>query len=119
MKKNDFEWYTEKTKQQVPMVSIRKRGDFGFNNSCVEDFKLDRFEYVIPGISKDGTKVGLLFLKDGKRKGTAKLRIQGKGAALTITNFCKKYKLTRDSVRRLTPEWDEAAKIMVLNLQEN
>lgn len=68
-----FERFTRKGRSFKPKVTIRARGQMGFNNGSVLRFELDKYEYVILYYSKDKNQIAIQPTNDANEDGAIKL----------------------------------------------
>ena len=68
-----FERFTRKGRSFKPKVSIRARGQMGFNNGAVLRFGLGNYEYVILYYSKDNNRIAIEPTNDANEEGAIKL----------------------------------------------
>lgn len=64
-----FERFVKSGRSYAPKVSIRKRGQIGFNAGAVERFGLKDKSFAILYMSKDKTKMALRFTNDQNEQG--------------------------------------------------
>jgi len=68
-----FERFTRKGRSFKPRVSIRARGQMGFNNGAVVRFGLDKYEYVILYYSREKNQIAIAPTNDSNEDGAIKL----------------------------------------------
>ncbi|MEI7636857.1 MAG: hypothetical protein WCJ37_06085 [Syntrophus sp. (in: bacteria)] len=68
-----FERFTRKGRSFKPRVSIRARGQMGFNNGAVLRFELDKYEYVILYYSKEKNLIAIEPTNNANEDGAIKL----------------------------------------------
>jgi hypothetical protein len=68
-----FERFTRKGRSFKPKVSIRARGQMGFNNGAVLRFGLENYEYIILYYSKDNNQIAIEPTNDANEDGAIKL----------------------------------------------
>jgi hypothetical protein len=68
-----FERFTRKGRSFRPKVSIRARGQMGFNNGAVLRFELEKYEYVILYYSKEKNQIAIEPTNNANEDGANKL----------------------------------------------
>lgn len=68
-----FEKFTRKGRSFKPKVSIRARGQIGFNNGSVLRFNLEKYEYVILYYSKEKKQIIIEPTNNANEDGATKL----------------------------------------------
>lgn len=102
----------------TPKVSIWSRGQIGFNQGAIDEYKLSDYQYVVLYYDKDTNRVGLEFTNDGKAKGISKLAFRkNTGASFSAIPFLKSYKIDyNSSTRQFDLNYDEETKLYVIDL---
>ena len=68
-----FEKFTKKGRSFKPRVTIRARGQIGFNNGSVAKFNLDKFDYIVLYYSKEKNQIAMLLTSNKNEDGAIKL----------------------------------------------
>lgn len=68
-----FERFTKSGRSYAPKVSIRKRGQIGFNSGAVERFGLREKDFAVLYMSKDKTQMAIRFTNDQAEQGAIKI----------------------------------------------
>jgi len=68
-----FERFTRKGRSFRPKVSIRAKGQMGFNNGAVLRFGLEMYDYVILYYSKEKNQIAIALTNDSNEDGAIKL----------------------------------------------
>ncbi|MHB8858312.1 MAG: hypothetical protein ACYC6Z_02340 [Thermoleophilia bacterium] len=105
-----IEWFTESaTRGFQPKVSLRPRGQIGFNQGAVRKFELQKYEYAILGYDKNSNNIAIKPVHDNNQKGAVKLRVKKTGTDATISAkaFFDYYEIKCEKAIRLDAEWNE------------
>jgi hypothetical protein len=104
-----------------PKVSIRKRGQIGFNLGAINRFELDKYEFAVLFMATDRNSIAVKFTNDPNEKGAVKLSKRKGNYFIAAKNFLDYYGVDYSQSTTYPAEWiDEAqAAIVTLNESEN
>ena len=114
----DFEKFTQQGRTFKPKISIRKRGQLGFNSGSINKFKLNRFDYAVMYISKDRTKVAIRFTNNQDEEGAVKIMKRTGNFSFSGKAFFDCYDIDTESTRSYDAEWSEEEKVAIITIGE-
>jgi hypothetical protein len=117
----DFEKFTKQGRTFKPKISIRKRGQLGFNSGAINKFGLDKYNYAIMYISKERDKIAIKFTNDQDAEGAVKIMKRPGNFAFSGKAFFDCYDIEVETTRAYDAEWlpdDNAAMIRIKKLDE-
>lgn len=101
----------------IPKVSIWSRGQVGFNQAAVDEYKLSDFKYVVLYYDQDDRRIGLEFTNDEKADGACKLGFRkGSGVSFSAVAFLKTFKIDYTKTRQYDLTFDETNTFYVIDL---
>lgn len=111
-----FERFTKKGRSFLPKVSIRKRGQIGFNTGAIAKFGLDKYNYAILYISKDRDAIAIQFTNDEKEKGAIKIMKRPGNFAFSGKALFDLYEISYAETKSYEVNWieDESAAVVTL-----
>ncbi|MBT6690397.1 hypothetical protein HN903_02660 [archaeon] len=115
----NFERFTQQGRSFNPKISIRKRGQIGFNNGAIKRFKIDGFDYVVLFIDKERTQIAFQFTNNKDEEGARKLAKRKNNYFVSGKSFLDYYNLSYEESQVFSVEWMEEHGIAVINLQEH
>jgi hypothetical protein len=113
---NGFEKFTKQGKSFNPKISIRMRGQIGFNAGAVNRFKLEEFGYVVMFYSKEQNKIAFKFTKNIGEEGVIKIVPKKGNFYYSGKTFLDYYGIPYDKTRPYDVEWDEENKVAIIDL---
>lgn len=105
----NIEWFTETASRGFqPKISLRPRGQIGFNRGAVRKFKLQDYAYAVLGFDRNSKTIAIKLSNDPEEKGAVKLGVKQSGTDATISakSFFDYYEIPREKTLRLDAEWD-------------
>ncbi len=114
----NFERFTKKGRTYIPKMSIRKRGQIGFNTGAIQRFGLDKYNYVVLFISKDRDKMAIKFTNDENEQGAIKIMKRPGNFAFPGKAFFDLYEIPYDKTRSFDIEWIEDEQVVLVKLKE-
>lgn len=101
-----------------PKVSIWSRGQIGFNNSAIEEYKLDGFQFAVLFYDGESKKVGIMFTNDEKEEGVIKfVKRKSGGYSFSGVGFLKTYNIEMGETKRYPLVWDEENKLHTFQIE--
>ena len=68
-----FERFTMKGRSFKPRVTIRARGQIGFNNGSVVKFEIEKYDYIVLFYSREKNQIAMRLTNDKNESGAIKL----------------------------------------------
>ena len=68
-----FERFTKRGRSFKPKVTIRARGQIGFNNGSIQRFGLDKYDYVVLYYSKEKNQLAIQLTNNSDEEGAIRL----------------------------------------------
>ena len=112
-----FDKFTQQGRSFSPKISIRKRGQIGFNNGAVKRFKLNEFNYAVMYISKDRTKIAFKFTSDDE-EGSVKIAKRSNNFFVSGKSFLDYYDIPYDESKTYSAEWSEEQSIAIIDISQ-
>ena len=101
----------------TPMVSIWARGQIGFNQAVVDDYEIDKFEFVVLYYDKDTKRIGLEFTNNKMAEGACKLAFRkNAGVSISAIAFLKTYKIDYSETKKFDLDYDEDSGFHIIDL---
>lgn len=101
----------------IPKVSIWSRGQIGFNQAAVDEYKLSNFKYVVLYYDQDDRRIGLEFTNNKEADGACKLGFRkGSGVSFSAVAFLKTFKIDYTKTRQYDLTFDETNTFYVIDL---
>lgn len=116
----NFERFTDGGKSFVPKISIRKRGQIGFNGGAYKKFGLDNKEYAILFMSKDHKQVAIRFTNDQTEDGLIKLIKKHGNCFVSGKTFLDFHEIDYDNLAKKSfpAEWYPNEQVAVINIAD-
>jgi hypothetical protein len=115
---NGFEKFTKQGKSFNPKISIRMRGQIGFNAGAVNRFKLEENGFVVMFYSKEQNKIAFKFTKDSNEEGAIRIVPKKGNFYYSGKTFLDYYGIPYSKTRSYNVEWDENGKVAIIDLNE-
>jgi hypothetical protein len=112
-----FEKFTKQGRSFKPKISIRKRGQIGFNNGSINKFNLDNFEFVVLYMSKIENKIAFKFTNDSDEEGAVKLVKRKNNYFVSGKSFLDFYSIAYDETISMDAIWNEAAQVAIVQME--
>lgn len=114
-----FERFTRAGRSFKPRLSIRKRGQIGFNSAAIDKFNLRKYEYVVLFISEDRKKVAVVFSNNKSDEGAIKL-IKGKNNfAFSAQAFLECYEIPYGKAKTYDVEWNQKEQAAIVDISQS
>jgi len=113
-----FERFTQHGRSFHPKISIRKRGQVGFNNGAIKRFGLEAYDYVVIYYNKDKDKIGFKFTKDENAEGATKIVKRTGNYFFSGKSFLDYYEIKYNETEAFDVEWDSANELAVIDLSK-
>jgi len=113
-----FEKFTHTGRSFKPKISIRKRGQIGFNNGAIKRFRLDRYEFVVLFYSKENNKVAFNFTNSAEDEGAIKLVKKKNNYFISGKSFLDYYNIPYGVSYAFDAEWIPEQLIAIINLDD-
>lgn len=113
-----FEKFT-RTRARIgtPKASIWSRGQIGFNQGAMDEYKLHEFKYAILYYDRDTSRIGIEFTNDENVEGACKLvRRKGAGTSMSALAFLKHYKIDFSKTRKYDFNHDKESGLYIIDL---
>jgi hypothetical protein len=100
-----------------PMVSIWSRGQIGFNQGAMQEFDINKYQYVVLYFDADTRRIGFELTNDKNVKGAIKLVFrENSGASFSAIPFLRINKIKYDATRKYALERDIDSNLLVVDL---
>lgn len=116
MELQGFEKFTKAGKSFNPKISIRQRGQIGFNAGAVNRFKLDENIYVVMYYSREQQKIAFRFTDNEKEEGAIKIVDKPSNYYFSGKTFLDYYEIPYEKTRSYDVEWDGEKRIAIVSL---
>jgi len=113
-----FEKFTKQGRSFKPKISIRKRGQIGFNNGSINKFNLKDFDFVVLYINKVENKIAFSFTNDSDADGVTKLIKRKNNYFVSGKSFLDFYGIPYDETVSMDAIWDEDNRVTVIQLED-
>ena len=113
-----FEKFTKQGKSFNPKISIRLRGQIGFNTGAVNRFNLMKNQYVVMFYSKEQNKIAFRFSDNPDEDGAHKIVNKTSNYYFSGKIFMDYYGLPYNRTKSYDVEWDEDSKIAIIDLSK-
>jgi hypothetical protein len=116
----NFDRFTEGGKSYVPKISIRKRGQIGFNNGAFKKFDLENRSYAILYMSKDKRQIAIRFTNDPDEKGVVKLVKKAGNSFVSGKTFLDYHEIEYNNIKKRSfeAEWYPEEQAAVIDIAE-
>lgn len=111
-----FEKFTQQGRSFKPKISIRKRGQIGFNNGSINKFNLKEFDFVVLYMNKVENKIALKFTNNPKEEGVIKLVKRKNNYFVSGKSFLDFYSITYDETISMDAVWEDRAQVAIVQL---
>lgn len=113
-----FEKFTKQGKSFNPKISIRKRGQIGFNAGAVNRFKLEENGFVVMFYSKEQNKIAFNFTAESNEEGAIRIVPKKGNFYFSGKTFLDYYGVPYDETVSYDVEWDEQDKVAIIDLEK-
>jgi len=109
---------TKGRKDSRPIISIRKGGQIGFNQSALEKFGLEGYEYVTILYHKINNKLGFKFTNDDNRPGIHKLNKKNNSGTVSCRRVLEHCGIEYKSTEQYYAQWDEIREMAIIDITD-
>jgi hypothetical protein len=103
----------------VPKASIWTRGQIGFNQGAVAEYKLESYTHAVLYYDEEAKKVGFELTDDPKAEGAIKLIVRkNAGISMSARSFLKTFKIDFSETRQYNLSYDKVANLYEIDLNE-
>lgn len=103
----------------VPKASIWTRGQIGFNQGAVAEYKLESYTHAVLYYDEEAKKVGFELTDDPKTEGAIKLIVRkNAGISMSARSFLKTFKIDFSETRQYNLSYDKVANLYEIDLNE-
>jgi len=103
----------------TPKASIWTRGQIGFNQGAVVEYKLDSFTHAVLYYDNKTKNIGFELTKDAKAEGATKLIVRkNAGISMSARSFLKTLKIDFSETRQYNLSYDKKINMYVIDLNE-
>lgn len=103
----------------TPKASIWTRGQIGFNQGAVVEYKLDSYTYAVLYYDKETKNVGFELTNDAKAEGATKLIVRkNAGISMSALPFLKTFKIDFLETRQYNLSYNKTINMYVINLNK-
>lgn len=103
----------------TPKASIWTRGQIGFNQGAVVEYKLDSYTYAVLYYDRETKNVGFELTNDAKAEGATKLIVRkNAGISMSALPFLKTFKIDFSETRQYNLSYDKTINMYVIDLNE-
>ena len=103
----------------TPKASIWTRGQIGFNQGAVAEYKLDSYTYAVLYYDEETKNVGFELTNDAKAEGATKLIVRkNAGISMSALSFLKTFKIDFSETRQYNLSYDKVANLYEIDLNE-
>jgi len=103
----------------TPKVSIWTRGQIGFNQGAVVEYKLDSYTHTVLYYDAETKNIGFELINDAKAEGATKLIVRkNAGISMSALPFLKTFKVDFSKTRQYNLSYDKIHNMYVINLNE-
>lgn len=103
----------------TPKASIWTRGQIGFNQGAVVEYKLDSYTYAVLYYDEETKNVGFELTNDAKAEGATKLIVRkNAGISMSALSFLKTFKIDFSETHQYNLSYDKTINMYVIDLNE-
>ena len=111
-----FEKFTQQGRSFKPRISIRKRGQIGFNNGSINKFNLKEFDFVVLYMNKADNKIAFKFTNNAKEEGAIKLVKRKNNYFVSGKSFLDFYSVAYDETVSMDAVWEDRSQVAIVQL---
>ena len=115
----DFEKFTKQGRSFNPKISIRKRGQIGFNNGAINRFRLEDYDFVVLYINKERNKIAFKFTSNPEDEGAVKIIKKKNNYFVSGKSFLDYYSIPYNETRPHDVEWNDEQKVAIIDIDGN
>ncbi|RJQ78953.1 MAG: hypothetical protein C4519_11430 [Desulfobacteraceae bacterium] len=119
MELEGFELFKEHGRSFNPKISIRKRGQIGFNNGAINRCNLDKYGYVKLYYNKDAKMIAFKFTNDPKEEGAIKIQKRPSNYFFSGKSFLDYYSINYSETETFDLDWDEDRKVAMIDIKKH
>ena len=103
----------------TPKASIWTRGQIGFNQGAVVEYKLDSYTHAVLYYDEETKNVGFELINDAQTEGATKLIVRkNAGISMSALPFLKTFKIDFTETRQYNLAYDKTINMYVIDLNE-
>lgn len=111
-----FEKFTQHGRSFKPKISIRKRGQIGFNNGAIKRFGLNNYEFVVLYIDKERTKIAFNFTNSVEDDGAIKLVKKKNNYFMSGKSFLDYYNIPYGKSQAYEVDWNPETMVAIIDI---
>jgi len=113
-----FEKFTDHGKSFHPKISIRKRGQIGFNSGAINRCHLDSVDYAVLYYNKVRKQIAFQFTNDEKEEGALKIQKRPSNYFFSGKSFLDFYSIEYGETVAFEIDWDENNNVAVIDVSQ-
>ena len=114
-----YEKFTQHGRSFKPKISIRKRGQIGFNNGAIKRFRIDQYDYVVLYYNKDTNKMAFNFTNSENDDGAIKIIKKKNNYFISGKSFFDYYELPYGESQSFDVEWNQEDLLAIIDIGDN
>ena len=114
-----FKKFTQHGRGFKPKISIRKRGQIGFNNGAIKRFQIDKYEYVVLYYNKDTNKMAFNFTNSENDDGAIKIMKKKNNYFISGKSFFDYYDIPYGESQSFDVEWNQENLLAIIDIGDN
>ena len=114
-----FEKFTQHGRGFKPKISIRKRGQIGFNNGAIKRFQIDKYEYVVLYYNKDTNKMAFNFTNSENDDGAIKIIKKKNNYFISGKSFFDYYDIPYGESQSFDVEWNPENLLAIIDISDH
>jgi hypothetical protein len=118
MELEGFEKFTGHGKSFHPKISIRKRGQIGFNSGAINRCHLDSVDYAVLYYNKVKKQIAFQFTNNEKDEGAIKIQKRPSNYFFSGKSFLDYYSIDYGETVAFEIEWDETQKVALIDVSK-
>lgn len=111
-----FEKFTQHGRSFKPKISIRKRGQIGFNNGAIKRFRIDKYDYVVLYYKKDTHKMAFNFTNSEDDDGAIKIIKKKNNYFISGKSFFDYYEIPYGESHSFDVEWNQEELLAIIDI---
>lgn len=114
-----YEKFTQHGRSFKPKISIRKRGQIGFNNGAIKRFQIDKYDYVVLYYNKDNHKMAFNFTNSENDDGAIKIIKRKNNYFISGKSFFDYYELPYEESQSFDVEWNQEDLLAIIDIGDH
>lgn len=111
-----YEKFTQHGRSFKAKISIRKRGQIGFNNGAIKRFRIDEYDYVVLYYNKDTHKMAFNFTNSEDDDGAIKIIKKKNNYFISGKSFFDYYEIPYGESHSFDVEWNQEELIAIIDI---